>query len=204
MSTSLADADLTLLRDFCSPARAEEIYQRLLEELCWQTEEVRIFGKPVAVPRLVAWYGDDNTNYRYAGVSHQPLPWVDVLRELRLRLEQICAHGFNSVLGNRYRGGGDAMGWHADDEPELGREPVIASLSFGATRRMRFRHRKRTQPPIGIDLPAGSLLIMRGKTQQHWQHCITRTARPVGERVNLTFRWTRTPGDTSDTSVKLA
>lgn len=147
-----------------------------------------MYGREVAVPRLIAWYGDPGADYRYSGVNHAPEPWSRTLGELRDWLNESCGHHFNSVLANLYRTGGDAMGWHADNEPELGPQPVIASLSLGATRRMRFRRVDRSQQSFHLDLTHGSLLVMQGETQQHWQHAITRTKRVVAPRINLTFR----------------
>jgi alkylated DNA repair dioxygenase AlkB len=142
-------------------------------------------------PRLTAWYGDATARYSYSGLDLTPQPWTPALLALRTQVEQATGVTFNSVLLNLYRTGQDSMGWHADDEPELGPEPVIASISLGATRRFRLRPRHSQQlphAPLGLDLPSGSLLVMRGTTQQHWQHAVPKTARPVGPRLNLTFR----------------
>ncbi len=160
----------------------------LHSEIHWQEETLMMFGRPVPVPRRVAWHGDAEARYRYSGVLHQPAPWTAQLTAIRQWLEQVSGGGFNSVLANLYRDGNDAMGWHADDEPELGRQPVIASLSLGATRRMRFRRKDRQGDSFQLDLGHGSLLVMDGDTQQYWQHCITRSRRVTEPRVNLTFR----------------
>lgn len=187
----VADAELSFVADFLDSQRAADTMKALIAELAWHREELVMYGRRVTVPRLIAWYGDANAQYRYSGVDHQPLRWTETLTRLRDSVQAACQARFNSVLANRYRDGADAMGWHSDNEPELGPAPTIASLSLGASRRMRFRHRRRSHLPQGFDLPAGSLLVMRGATQDNWQHCITRTAKPVGERLNLTFRLIR-------------
>ena len=155
--------------------------------LAWRQETLRLFGRSIPQPRLSTWYGDPGAHYRYSGLHLDPLPWHPALHALRTRLRRRLGHDFNSVLANRYRYGRDSMGWHSDDEPELGDEPLIASLSLGATRRFRLRHRARGET-LDLDLDHGSLLIMAGTLQRHWQHQLPRTRRPLGERLNLTFR----------------
>ena len=164
--------------------------QALLEgELAWEQHHVVIAGRRIASPRLSAWYGDPEARYRYSGLSLEPLPWTESLLELRRRVRQATGATFNSVLANLYRGGDDSMGWHADDEPELGPEPLIASLSLGAERRFLLRPRRRAlHPGLAVPLGHGSLLVMAGPTQGHWRHALPRTRRPVGPRINLTFR----------------
>ncbi len=187
-SVTLPDGEVAICPQFIEEAQANNLLRQLTATLDWQQETLRIYGRQVVVPRLVAWYGSANARYTYSGVLHEPTPWTPTLATLREQISRACGHDFNAVLANRYRNGNDSMGWHADNEPELGDRPVIASLSLGATRRMRFRHRARGHASLGIDLPNGSLLLMRGDTQRHWQHCLTRTRLPVAERVNLTFR----------------
>jgi alkylated DNA repair dioxygenase AlkB len=140
------------------------------------------------VPRLVAWHGDPGTAYTYSGTLHEPLPWTPVLQSIRDRVQGLTGHSFNSVLLNRYRDGRDGMGWHADDERELGRDPVIASVSLGATRRFKLRHRRLREAVATIGLAHGDLLLMAGPTQHAYVHAVPKTTRPVDERVNLTFR----------------
>lgn len=148
-----------------------------------------MFGRQVAIPRLQAWYGDPNCTYRYSGLQLNPLPWTPDLLQLKARVEKLCQHTFNSVLLNLYRTGSDSNGWHSDDEKELGEQPVIASLSLGETRRFRLRHKyDKDIAPINLNLSSGSLLCMSGHSQSCWQHCIPKTARTVGPRINLTFR----------------
>ena len=158
--------------------------------MAWEQRAIRIFGQEIPQPRLTAWYGDAAARYTYSGLAWEPRLWTPALLALRQRIETATGAHFNSVLLNHYRHGRDSMGWHADDEPELGPAPTIASLSLGATRRFRLRPRAGLgHPPFGLDLPSGSLLLMRGPTQQHWQHALPKTARPVAARLNLTFRW---------------
>ena len=190
----LSQAELLFDPAFLPPVEAVALLAQLTADVTWEQRAIRIFGQEIPQPRLTAWYGDAEARYTYSGLAWEPRPWLPALHALRQRLEAATGHRFNSVLLNLYRDGRDSMGWHADDEPELGPAPAIASLSLGATRRFRLRP-SRTQAraglapaPFGIDLPGGSLLLMRGPTQQHWQHALPKTARPVAPRLNLTFR----------------
>ena len=167
--------------------RAETVFQELLNDIAWQSRTITMFGRQHQEPRRTAWYGDDGAHYRYSGISLVPEPWTPTLLSLRDTCEQFSRARFNSVLLNLYRNGEDKMGWHADDERELGPEPVIASLSLGATRRFRFRHRE-TKLVYECDLLHGSLLVMSGLTQKYWVHEIPRQKRVPGPRINLTFR----------------
>jgi alkylated DNA repair dioxygenase AlkB len=175
------------------PAEADALFARLRGEIAWRQEEIVIFGERKRVPRLVAWHGNAGAAYTYSGVPHEPAPWTDALLEVRSRVEVLSGRAFNAVLLNLYRSGADGMGWHADDEPELGRNPVVASVSLGAPRRFRMRHRRRKEQTLDLELAHGSLLVMEGATQHHWVHAVPKTARPVGERINLTFRRIVTP-----------
>lgn len=186
----LPQAELLFDPAFLSAAEADALLAQLTAEAAWEQRSIRIFGQEIPQPRLTAWYGDAEARYSYSGLAWEPRPWLPALQALRQRLEAVTGSRFNSVLLNLYRDGRDSMGWHADDEPELGPEPAIASLSLGATRRFRLRPRAGLgYAPLGLDLPSGSLLLMRGPTQQHWQHALPKTARPIGPRLNLTFRW---------------
>ena len=182
------DADLIFYPNFYSEAEAAELYQQLLQQTEWQQEHIKMFGKEVLVPRLVAWYGEEGAVYMYSGVRHVPLPFTTLLLKIRQKIEKTLQKQFNAVLLNRYRTGSDSMGWHSDNEPELGPEPVIASLSLGATRSFQLRHRQHKDQKIKLELNSGSLLIMAGQTQHFWQHQLPKTSKPVGERINLTFR----------------
>lgn len=183
----LPDADVRFDPGWLGVAEASALFATLLDGIPWENHPVRLFGREHPAPRLSCWIGDAGAAYRYSGVRREPRPWTPALAGLRERVAQAADAAFDSVLANLYRDGRDAMGWHADDEPELGRAPVIASLSLGATRRFVLRHRSGA-PRLALDLPPGSLLVMRGATQAHYRHALPRTARPVGPRINLTFR----------------
>ena len=186
----LPQAELLFDPAFLTAAEAAALLAHLTADVAWEQRAIRLYGKELPQPRLTAWYGDPAAHYTYSGLAWEPRPWTPALLALRGRVAAATGASFNSVLLNRYRDGRDSMGWHADDEPELGPAPAIASLSLGATRRFRLRPRAGlAHPPLALDLPGGSLLLMRGPTQQHWQHALPKTARPVGPRLNLTFRW---------------
>ncbi len=146
-----------------------------------------MFGRRIAIPRLTAWHGDPGAVYTYSGLRNEPRPWTPALAELRARLADRLGVRFTSVLLNWYRSGADGMSWHADDEPELGSEPTIASLSLGATRRFELKHRADGER-IAVPLDHGSLLVMTGETQHCWLHRVPKQPRIAGGRINLTFR----------------
>ena len=184
----VVDGDVTLWPSAFDTVEADALYAELMEGIDWQTEDVVIFGRRQRVPRLVAWHGERQARYTYSGTPHEPLPWTPALSAVRRRVTTLCGFDFNSVLLNRYRDGRDGMGWHADDERELGRNPVIASVSFGDVRRFRLKHRRRPEHRLDLDLPHGSVLLMSGSLQHHWLHALPKTDRPCGERINLTWR----------------
>ena len=170
-------------------APARELLQELIANTPWRAESVVLWGRRYPQPRLTAWYGDEDARYVYSGIELDPLPWTPRLLAIKASVERATHHRFNSVLMNYYRDERDSMGMHSDDEPELGVEPVIASLSLGDARTLVFRHRSdRGRKPLRIDLGDGSLLLMRGATQRNWRHGIAKERRPRGARVNLTFR----------------
>lgn len=174
---------------FLDRTAADGYLRALLDGVPWEQHHVRIRGRRIPSPRLSAWYGDAGADYTYSGLALRPRPWTGPIAELKGRVEVAAGCAFNSVLANLYRNGADSMGWHSDDEPELGARPTIASLSVGATRRFRLRHRQRRDlDPVEVSLEHGSLLVMRGSTQQHWKHQVPKTARVHAPRVNLTFR----------------
>jgi len=188
----LADADVRYAPCWLAREEADELFQRLQDEIPWERHRLRMFGRELEAPRLSCWIGDPGATYVYSRSRFEPRPWTPSLLSVRRRVEQACNARFNSVLANLYRDGDDAMGWHSDDEPELGTQPVIASLSLGAERRFRFRRRMprgvRAAPPVGLTLAHGSLLHMAGGTQHHYQHDLPKSAAVVGPRINLTFR----------------
>jgi alkylated DNA repair dioxygenase AlkB len=187
LKLDLPDADLRIAPEFLAVDEADHLFAHLLDEIAWEVHRLKIHGRVVESPRRCSWIGDAAAIYTYSGSRFAPHAWTPTLLDLKSRAEIACDYAFNSVLANWYRDGRDAMGWHADNEPELGPEPLIASVSLGAERVMRFR-RGRCGPSQGWLLPHGSLLIMAGTTQTHYQHAIPRTTRPLGGRINLTFR----------------
>jgi alkylated DNA repair dioxygenase AlkB len=181
------DGELYLIRQFYQQAEAELLFAKLSSSLAWQEESIVIFGKWVKVPRLMCWVGDSDASYRYSGVTHQPHPWTEALQGVRKRIEHQCQYSFNSVLANLYRDGQDSMGCHADDEKELGLNPLIASLSLGDERLFRLHH-KQSKQRLDMMLGPGDLLIMGGALQHHWQHALPKTKKAKTPRINLTFR----------------
>ena len=162
----------------------------LQEEIPWKQEHIKLFGKTHPTPRLTAWHGDTHCVYKYSGVVNQPFPWTPSLLIIKTRIESLSnGTTFNCVLLNFYRDGSDKMGWHSDDEKELGPNPSIASVSFGATRRFDFKHKTEANNKFSIHLESGSLLLMQGDMQHHWLHQIPAQKRIQEPRINLTFRY---------------
>lgn len=174
--------------EFFSAIESDLYFNRLLEETAWKQEPIKIFGKEVMQPRLTAWYGDSDKTYTYSGITMQPYPWTSTLAAIKQRIETVAPVIFTSALLNLYRDGQDSMGWHRDNERMLGEKPAIGSVSFGATRMFQLRHYDRKEPLRSVPLAHGSFLLMEGTTQQYWEHRIPKTAKPVGSRINLTFR----------------
>ena len=174
--------------DLGSPV--DRVLQALIDQTPWRTEVITLWGQQHRQPRLSAWFGDPGAHYTYSGLALDPLPWTDLLSDIRGRVEALAEASFNSVLMNYYRDHRDSMGMHSDDEPELGRNPVIASLSLGEQRTFVLKHKLRKDlKPVGVVLESGSLLLMQGATQHHWKHGINKLSRPCGPRLNLTFRY---------------
>lgn len=184
----LPHADVALDPHWLPVDEADALLRALLATVPWERHRIRLFGREVDAPRLSCWIGDPDAVYSYSGTRFAPKPWPAALRPVRERIGAACGVDFNSVLANLYRDGRDAMGWHRDDERELGPRPVIASLSLGATRRFVLKHVDAPACRCALDLAHGSLLVMRGETQRHYRHALPRTAKTVGPRVNLTFR----------------
>jgi len=159
----------------------------LRSELLWDQPTIKMYGKVIPQPRLVSWLGDSGVSYTYSGTTLHPNPWTPSLLKLKATSEQLAGECFNSALANLYRDGNDSVAWHSDDEPELGTNPTIASVSLGDQRRFHLRHRD-TRETIRVDLPSGSVLVMSGRCQAEWEHQISKTKKPVGPRINLTFR----------------
>ncbi|MGR9012169.1 MAG: alpha-ketoglutarate-dependent dioxygenase AlkB family protein [Gammaproteobacteria bacterium] len=181
------DGELYLIKQFYSLPESDLLFAQLQADLAWQEEAIFIYGRWVKVPRLMCWYGDPDACYRYSGVNHQPMPWIPALQEIRDKVETQCRYAFNSVLANLYRDGKDSMGCHADDEKELGPNPVIASLSLGDQRLFKLHHKKSAEK-LDIVLGHGDLLVMAGTLQHHWTHSVPKTKKLKTPRINLTFR----------------
>ena len=185
----IEDADITIHYELPLARDYEDLLQHLIEVTPWQSQRVKVWGKSVVQPRLIAWYGDPGATYSYSGIMLTPHRWTKTIRQLKKCIEDIAQHRFNSVLLNYYRNHRDGMGLHSDDEPELGARPTIASLSLGEERRFQLKHRHRkNMRAVSIPLPNGSLLVIRGDTQRFWKHGIPKQKSPCGPRVNLTFR----------------
>lgn len=185
---------LLLVRDFMNDA--SQLQQRLLNDLPWSQDVIRLFGRQVPIPRQQCWIGDPRARYRYSGLDLAPLPWPEWLLPARDRVNECCQWDCNSVLCNRYRHGWDSMGWHSDDEPELGPAPLIAALTFGGGRRFQFRHRRDRHLRTTLVLPHNSLLVMPEGLQGEFQHQLPKTRQPVAERISLTFRRILVPRST--------
>jgi alkylated DNA repair dioxygenase AlkB len=184
----MPEADVIFYRTFFSEAQANVFYEELYRNASWRPEQIKLYGKLIDLPRRTAWYGDEGRSYTYSGITVTPNPWMPVLLEIKKEIEVVSGVIFNSVLLNLYRTERDSVAWHSDDEPELGRNPVIGSVSFGATRRFQFKHKRDKAPRQKIDLPHGSYLLMKGLTQHSWLHQVPKETKPLGARINLTFR----------------
>ena len=182
------DGELFLFNSIVAEEDCRRYMSALQQQIEWKQEGMRMFGKYVDFPRLTAWYADEGKYYSYSGLVNKPLPWLPCLMELKAIAERLSDHSFNSVLLNYYRTGNDSMGWHSDDEPELGMLPIIASLNFGAVRKIQFRHKSNTDVKVEVILPSGSLLLMKGSIQRHWQHQVPKQKKIHEPRINLTFR----------------
>lgn len=158
------------------------------QNIQWKQQQIKMFGKLIYEPRFVAWYGDQNANYHYSGINLTPNAWTKELMALKVKIEKQCKHNFNSVLLNWYRDGEDYMGWHSDDEKELGKKPVIASVSLGAVRKFQLRKKQNKKEKVELLLENGSLLMMKGNLQHNWQHCLPKQKLVKDPRINLTFR----------------
>lgn len=179
---------LRYFESFFQESEAKEVFNSLLEQTPWKQDPITVFGKTYQQPRLTAMYATNTKPYSYSGITMNPLPMTPLLETLRDKIHQVSSSTFTTVLLNLYRDGKDSNGWHADDEKELGKNPVIASLSFGAERYFHLKHRKDKNLRLKIPLKSGSLLLMEEETQTYWLHQIAKTARTVGPRINLTFR----------------
>ncbi len=187
-SFKLPQADISYISNFIPFEEAHSLFDILKQTISWQQDDITVFGKTYNQPRLTALYSEIDKPYTYSNITMFPKPFTAVLVELKNKIECISKSTFNSVLLNLYRDGSDSNGWHADNEKELGTNPEIASVSIGATRVFHFKHRTLTKEKHKINLENGSLLLMTGEMQHHWLHHIPKTKKPIGERINLTFR----------------
>lgn len=185
--TVIENGEYIFHQNFFSKSESDLFLKNLRNEIAWRQESMNMYGKKIDFPRLTAWYGNNDKPYSFSGITLNPHPWTKDILTIKSKVEPVAKTIFNSVLLNLYRDGNDSISWHTDAERELGTNPVIASVNFGATRRFQLRH-IRTKEKLEIELTNGSLLIMQGELQHFWQHQVPKTSKPVAERINLTFR----------------
>ena len=184
----LKDAEIYFYPGFFTADTADKFLTLLQQNVDWQQDSIKIFGKILPQPRLTALYANNRKSYSYSGITMNPKDLTAELAEIKEKVEKKTNTEFTTCLLNYYRDGNDSMGWHSDDEKELGRNPVIASLSFGASRMFHLKHRKDPKLRFKIELTPGSLLLMKGSTQHFWLHQLPKTAKKTAPRINLTFR----------------
>jgi alkylated DNA repair dioxygenase AlkB len=184
----LPNADIAYYPNFFDAKKSKMLFEKLLNEIPWQQDNITVFGKTHPQPRLTCLFGNEGKPYSYSNIVMQPYHWNPLLMFIKNEIEEVCLENFTTVLLNLYRDGKDSNGWHADNEKELGRNPVIASVSFGAERSFHLQHNTITDAKLKITLENGSLLLMKGETQHFWKHQIPKTAKTLQPRINLTFR----------------
>lgn len=185
---NLPDAEIIYYPHFFDKKEADVIFAQLTADIPWQQDDIRVFGKIHPQPRLTALFGNEGKPYAYSNIKMQPHPWTLLLEKIKLQIESVSDTTFTTVLLNQYRDGKDSNGWHADNEKELGTNPIIASVSFGAERVFQLKHNLISSLKQNILLEHGSLLVMKGTTQHFWKHQIPKTSKPISSRINLTFR----------------
>ena len=188
ISFDLPNASIEYYPNFFNLEKSNELFEKLKSEIPWQQDDITVFGKTHPQPRLTALYGNEGKQYSYSNIIMQPHSWNALLTYIKEEIEAVSNENFTTVLLNLYRNGKDSNGWHADNEKELGRNPVIASVSFGASRFFHLKHNTDVDQKLKIELEHGSLLLMKGETQHFWKHQIAKTAKEIGPRINLTFR----------------
>ena len=188
IAIDIQDADVSFYPNLFSNQEADNLFTILKNEIDWKQEQIKLYGQTHDIPRLTAWYGDPNKTYAYAGIKVKSTPWIPSLLQIKEKIESVSNVQFNSVLLNLYRTGADGVSWHSDDEPELGRNPVIGSVSLGESRPFQLKHKVLDDIKQKIILEHGSYLLMQGETQHHWLHQIPKSKKKMGERINLTFR----------------
>jgi alkylated DNA repair dioxygenase AlkB len=184
----LPNADLVYYPNFFRNEEADKIYVEIESTTNWQHDDIKVFGKTYKQPRLTALFGDTDQPYGYSNIVMYPSPFTLTLIDIKTKVEQVCKHKFNTLLINLYRDGNDSNGWHADNEKELGKNPIIASISFGEARPFHFKHRTIKDQRHKLILEHGSLLVMKGEMQHFWLHQIAKTKKKISPRINLTFR----------------
>lgn len=185
----LKDGEIWYMNNFMPADKAAYYYEHLLKSISWRQEEIKMYGKVHPVPRMTAWYGYEGFNYKYSGIMCNPEPWTKELIDIKKVIENFLPEeNFNSVLLNLYRNGNDKVSWHGDDEPELGINPIIASVSLGTTRRFDLKHKTEKGLIFQIELLPGSLIVMKGSLQHNWLHQIPVQKKITTPRINLTYR----------------
>ena len=184
----LNNARLLFFENYFSQKESDLLFKHLIENITWKQDHINMYGRLLELPRLSAWYGDDDKPYTYSGITLNPNIWTTHLLEIKKAVEKEAQTKFSSVLLNRYRDGQDYVGWHTDSEKELGKNPIIGSVNFGAPRKFQLRRIDNPKEKFEVELGHGSVLIMMGETQHYWQHQVPKTAKKIGERINLTFR----------------
>jgi alkylated DNA repair dioxygenase AlkB len=188
ITLELPDAEIIYFPAFLKKQEADAVFHELIQNTPWQQDEITVYGKKHLQPRLTALYGNEGKPYSYSNIVMQPHPWTSLLQKIKARIESVTETNFTTVLLNYYRNGSDSNGWHADNEKELGKNPIIASLSLGAERTFQLKHNTDATQKKSIILEHGSLLLMQGTTQHFWKHQIPKTTKSIKTRVNLTFR----------------
>jgi len=182
------DASIIYYPNFFSNEEAAILFDTLQKEISWQQDDIKVYGKVYPQPRLTALFGNEGKSYSYSNITMYPHTWSSLLLSIKEKVEKATEAIYSTVLLNYYRDGKDSNGWHADNEKELGINPIIASLSFGAERVFQLKHNHLENQKINLTLEHGSLLLMKGTTQHFWKHQIPKTTKPIGPRINLTFR----------------
>lgn len=188
VTTSINGGELIYYPNFFTRSESDRFFSSLRSKIEWAQESMILYGKKINFPRLTAWYGDNDRPYSFSGITLQPKGWLPELISIKDKIQITAGTEFNSVLLNLYRNGNDSISWHTDAEPELGINPIICSVNFGQARLFQLRHRD-TKEKIEIELVHGSVLLMKGELQHHWQHQVPKTSKPMKERINLTFRF---------------
>lgn len=188
INLNLPDAVFEWYPNFLTKEIADELFQKLLNETPWQHDEITIFGKKILQPRLTCLFGNEGKPYSYSGLTMYPKPWNISIMFLKTEIEKICNQNFTTILANLYRNEKDSNGWHADNEKELGRDPIIASISLGETRKFQIKHNTNKENKCNLDLTHGSLLLMKEGSQIHYKHQLPKSTSVKNARINLTFR----------------